>query len=555
MVGRAYLGTMAALGLLYYAVGAAAWDGRRRARGPGHGRHRGRHRSRRPQRAGGWLLLAGATALLGTGNVLLTVAGGAAPGRFPSPADGFDPGRPTCRWRSGCSGWAGPGSPPGTGRMLLDTLALSLAGSVVVWIALVRPAVAEPAPGGLGEVGRGGERGRLRGGPGRRRPGRAGLADQHRLRAARPRRRRFLFVELPVRVRAGPHNGICRRPGSGWARSPSAALCRGGRADAVMAGIGPRPTWAGTASGPGRLALHGGRAADRAERPAGRGDLRAGHHRGGDRGGIGGGGRAGCWPGWPGRPAHCGGGRPGSGPCVASSRALMVADTAGDVQAGLDTAVATMVGPRRRAGARLVGPGRLRPITDGKQPPGRAAVAGDRGRPGRGRQLAQPGTASWSGRWTGRGPRQPAAPGRRAGSVRRRAVVLHWPARPSWSELAPMLEAAGRPGRAGPGPDRPGQAAARPGARALLPVVGTDQPGRDADLPGRADRLRHPVGAASVPVRRAGPALRLGGTAQDPGRRPPHRTVRTAVQPRSRPRGRPLRTVPKGWSNSRAGRP
>src|SRR3954468_22168857 len=87
MVGRAYLGTMATLVLLYYVAAplrgiaasalailatAAIVAGIARSR---------------PHRAGGWVLLAGATALLGTANVLLTVAGGAAPGRFPTPAD------------------------------------------------------------------------------------------------------------------------------------------------------------------------------------------------------------------------------------------------------------------------------------------------------------------------------------------------------------------------------------------------------------------------------------------------------------------------------------
>jgi diguanylate cyclase (GGDEF)-like protein len=151
MVGRAYVVGMAALVLLYYtvaplrpvtagAVGLAATA--TIVTGVV---------CRRPRRAGGWLLLAVATALLGTGNVLLTLKTSFPAGGFPTAAD-------ICyllAYLPLAIGLIWLGRPRFVSRdwpMLLDIGALSLAGSAVVWIVLVRPAVLGMHMTGFGRI-------------------------------------------------------------------------------------------------------------------------------------------------------------------------------------------------------------------------------------------------------------------------------------------------------------------------------------------------------------------------------------------------------------------
>jgi diguanylate cyclase (GGDEF)-like protein len=96
----------------------------------------------RPQRWGGWLLIAASVALLSVGDVVFTTMADDTPGpvTYPGPPDVFY----LAAYVPLALGllWLGrPRLPSRDWPMLLDTIALSLAGSLLVWIILARPAV------------------------------------------------------------------------------------------------------------------------------------------------------------------------------------------------------------------------------------------------------------------------------------------------------------------------------------------------------------------------------------------------------------------------------
>jgi diguanylate cyclase (GGDEF)-like protein/PAS domain S-box-containing protein len=107
----------------------------------------------RPRRWGGWLLIAGSVLLLGIGDVVLTMMADGTPGPvvYPGPPDVFY----VAAYVPLALGllWLGrPQLPSRDWPLLLDTITLSLAGSLLLWVILVRPAVMSQHLTGGGKV-------------------------------------------------------------------------------------------------------------------------------------------------------------------------------------------------------------------------------------------------------------------------------------------------------------------------------------------------------------------------------------------------------------------
>ena len=107
----------------------------------------------RPQRCGAWLLIALAVVLLTAGGVIFTAMTGTAAGPVPSPIvpDVFY----LAAYLPLSVGllWLGrPQLPSRDWLMILDTVGLSLVGSLVIWIVVVRPAVTSMELTGVAKV-------------------------------------------------------------------------------------------------------------------------------------------------------------------------------------------------------------------------------------------------------------------------------------------------------------------------------------------------------------------------------------------------------------------
>ena len=170
--------------------------------------------------------------------------------------------------------------------MILDTVALSMAGSFLAWIIWIRPAVTSHDPTDVRDGARDRDRGGIRCGAGRVRAGGLGLEHQPRVGIGWYGCGRVPGRRLPLRTGACRRHLEPRRPDR-LRVSGVRPLVRCGRFDAVdgagrLCRAGPSSSW------PGAVDHVGGGDAGGADCVARGGDVRPAHDRGGERHSVGG---------------------------------------------------------------------------------------------------------------------------------------------------------------------------------------------------------------------------------------------------------------------------